>query len=248
MKVGHFVEGLSNEVRFLSAVRQVENRGAREASWLLVKGDPGYGKSKTLARYGLRTHSMIVRAKADWTPAWMLKDIAAALGLQQSHRVNVLFEAICAELMTRGCPHLIIDEIDHAAGSRRVLETLRDITDTTECILIAGGMKGSEGALKRYTQIYSRVADIVAFNAASTDDVRRMCDTLSDVKIADDLVEHIQRATLGRLRLVMNALARVEAAGRKNRNGISLADWGNRPVLAGEQGRPQLAVVGGDHG
>jgi hypothetical protein len=234
MKTGHFVEGLSNVQRFLDGQRTVEARGAREASWHLVKGEPGYGKSRTLLWWGARKTNVVVRAKADWTPAWALKDICACLGLQQSHRVNVMFEAVCNELMAKGCPPLVIDEIDHAARSVRVLETLRDITDVSECVLVAGGMKDAEGLMKRYPQIHSRIAKVTNFGPATAADVGLICEQLCELDLAGDLADEIRRVTAGRVRLVMNAIARVERFGKGARGELKLADVKGRPLLAAD--------------
>lgn len=241
MKTGHFVEGLSNVQRFLDGQRTVENRGAREASWHLVKGEPGFGKSRTLMWWGAKRSPVVVRAKADWTPAWALKDISACLGLTQTHRVNVMFDAVCAELMAKGCPPIVIDEIDHAARSVRVLETLRDITDTSESILVAGGMKDSEGLMKRYPQIHSRIAKVTNFSAATADDVSLICGQLCDLDLAPDLAEEIRRVTQGRVRLVMNAIARVERFGKGARGQLKLADIKGKPLISSADGIAEAA-------
>lgn len=231
MKTGVFVEGLSNVTRFLKGQRMVEERGAREAGWHLVKGEPGYGKTKTLFWWGVKKTPVIVRCKADYTPAWMLKDICAALGLQQSSRVNLMFDTIVSELMTKGCPALVIDEIDHAARNVRVLETLRDISDASECSVVAGGMKDAEALMKRFPQIYSRVAKVTTFGPATAADVATICDSLSDAKLSPDLVEEIRRITQGRLRLVMNAIARVESYARTHRGIFTIADLNKRALI-----------------
>lgn len=245
MRQGHFVEGLSNIARFLDGVKTVEQRGAAEASWLLVTGEPGFGKTKTLNWFAAQNPSVHVRAKADWTPNWMLSDFSAALGLKTPRRTEDLFNAVLAEILKlqnhRDGFHVIVDEIDHAARSIRVLETLRDLTDTAEVPLIAGGHKGVSGALKRYPQIYSRIARVVEFSPASFDDVAAMCTTLSDVKVSKDMVAEIQARTQGRLRECMNAIARVEAFGRKSRETVTVESYGKRPLLSDERDRSREA-------
>jgi len=244
MRLGHFVEGLSNVQRFLDGQKTVESRGAPEACWHLVKGEPGYGKSRTLTWWGHKRTNVVVRAKADWTPAWALKDIAACLGLKDSHRVNVMFDAICAEIMAKGCKPIVVDEIDHAARSVRVLETLRDISDSSECILVAGGMKDVEGPLKRYPQIYDRIAKVTTFGPTSAADVALICEQLCEVELAPDLAEKVLRDTRGKVRLIMNAIARVERFGRGTRGKITLADIKGRPLISSDdRSEPNLAAA-----
>lgn len=243
-----FVEGLSNETRFLSALTDVERRGAPEASWMLVEGDPGYGKSNLLMRHAIRNREAripMVRAKADWTPKWALTDIADALNVQRYRSTEALEGAIIADLMEKQAKKgfcIVVDEIDHAARNIRVLETLRDLTDMSECILIAGGMKGVSSRLKAHRQIHSRIDQFVEFMPATVKDVRLMCNALSEVAIADDLVAEIQRRTQGRLRLVMGAIARVEAFTKGQRkHEMTLAGYAGRALISDE--RTLLSVV-----
>jgi hypothetical protein len=240
MRQGQFVEGLSNEARFLTALADIAHRGAPEASWLLVEGDPGYGKSNLLMRHAIRNRASriaMVRAKADWTPKWALTDLADALQVQRARTTQALEDAIIADLMEKQSNPgfcLVVDEIDHAARNVRVLETLRDLTDTSECILIVGGMKGISSKLKAHRQIHSRIDRIVEFLPATVEDVRLMCEGLTDVKVGPDLAEEIQRRTQGRLRLVMGAIARVEAWAKRQRitSTISAAQWAGKPLLS----------------
>lgn len=242
MKTGHYVEGLSNTARLYATVRQAEERGAPEACWVLAEGKPGFGKSRDILKLAFHKSAAIVRAKAGWTPRWMLTDLADALGVARAHRAQDLFNAVLAELMQR--PRmLVIDEIDHAARNLFALETLRDLTDASECVLLAAGMEGARGMMKRYPQIYSRIAAIVTYGPATADDVQTMCAQLTDVQIGDDLAAKIQARTNGRLRDVMNAIARVEAFGRKQRGIITSEMYGERPLLNDDRA-PKLAVVG----
>lgn len=232
MKPAHFVDGLSNNMRFLDGIRHLEARGAREANIMLVKGSPGYGKSKALLRYSVQNGCILVRAKADWTPSWALRDLCAALDINTSGRKQVMFDAICLEMMAKGLPALIVDEIDHAARDIRVLETLRDISDSTECVFIMGGMKDAEALMKRHPQIHSRIAHVVTFGPATAEDVGLLCGELSDVTCSPEMIEHVHKVTGGNVRLIMNAIARVDATFRKNRGEtVTLEKWGNRQLL-----------------
>lgn len=248
MKQRHFVEGLSNGQQLMAAIAQAENRAAPEKNWILVEGDPGFGKSRATTRAAVQKDARFVRAKAGWTPHWALADLADVLSIPRRHRTEDLLRDIVIELMTR--PRMLfVDEIDHAARTERVLETLRDITDQTECILVAVGMKSAQGLVKRFPQIFGRITRIVTFGPASFDDVKLMCTELTDVKIADDLIEEMRRRTGGKLREVMDCIARVEAVGRKSRETVTLASWGNRPLLTEDRAlasvTPLRAVANG---
>jgi chromosomal replication initiation ATPase DnaA len=248
MKSGHFVENLSNHVRFLEALKNIDQRGAPEANWLLLEGEPGFGKTKLVTRHGLQLQCPMVRAKADWTPKWALTDIADACNIQRYRTTQDLSQAVMADLMEKQARRgfcLIVDEIDHAARNVRVLETLRDLTDGSECILIASGMKGVSKRLKAHAQIYSRIDQFVEFAPATVKDVRQMAAALvPDTKISDAMIEEIQKRTMGRIRLVMGALARIEAFARRLRAEVTPENYRGQPLLSDER-QLQLTVVGG---
>lgn len=236
MKNGIFVEKLSNVARFLEGVRTVNARGAREANWLLIEGEPGYGKTNTLSWYSERTtnhKSALIRCKSSYTVHWLYKDIADVLGVESKARsCEDLYSVVLPELMIRANQDnmiLIVDEIDHAAKKPDVLEALRDLTDVAECPLIAGGMLGVQPLFRRYKQISSRLADVVTFKPSTVEDVRAVCDALASVRIADDLATEVQKRTGGRLREVKTAIGRIEAYFKRShehsKDAVTLDDW-----------------------
>lgn len=245
MKRGIFVEGLSNQQRLAHAMRTVANRGAPEAGWLLAESDPGFGKSRTLLRLASlqRETTVFLRAKVNWTPNWMLTELAQELEVAAPRRTADIFRNIMAEIMRRDSLTIIVDEFQLTAHKLNVIEQLRDITDTAECMMIAGGNKGCFSTLSRYTQIRSRISELVAFGPATLEDIRKVVDQLCDVKLADDMLAHVHRETGGRLRDILNGLARVDAAMKAHRGPVTVEAWGNRPLLP--TNRPQLAVVNG---
>ncbi len=244
MRTGVFVEGLSNEQKFHAGLRAIMERGAPEACWMLCEGEPGFGKTRLLHRYAVQKDCAFVRAKADWTPNWMLRDLADVLGAPLAHATEALFRNVLAELMQRQCT-VMIDEFDHAARSIRVTETLRDLTDAAETPLIAGAMKGCFAKLKRYQQIRSRVGEVVSFTPATAGDVKALCKALIDVPLADDLIALIQTQTGGRLRDIMNAIARIEARMKNARGAVTAEMWGGKPLVSGPSATPHLVVANG---
>ena len=55
-------------------------RGAQEASWLLLCGEAGHGKTALARHYAAEEGGVYLRAKAHWTPASLLAELAAGLG------------------------------------------------------------------------------------------------------------------------------------------------------------------------
>ncbi|MFK5979739.1 MAG: ATP-binding protein [Rhizobiaceae bacterium] len=209
-----FVE-VENVDRFLAGREKVEHRGAPESSWHLVMGEPGFGKTRTLTWHHLQTDCVLLRAKAGWTPTWALRDLVSELGLLPARSRERLYEqatmALAVEQRT-----VIVDEIDHAMGDRRIIETFRDISDEVEVPIIIGGMKGVEKRLKRYPQIYSRINSVTEFQVCSVEDVQRCCDELCEVELADDIALLVLAHTGGRLREVINYIAELERIGKRS--------------------------------
>ncbi len=238
-----FVEGLSNYERLLAGRRLLKNRGAVESSWLLAEGEAGFGKTRALMRFAMEEGAIFVRAKAKWTVNWMMRDLADVLEIDDvpSLQTKVLYKAIVAAVLKRGKP-LIVDEADHAARHIEVLESLRDISDAAECEVIVGGMPGCLKRLMRFPQIRSRIAEVVPFGPVSVEDVKLLAKQLSDVSIASDLVAKIQHDTGGRLRDILNAIARIEQKNKNARGAITSDMWGDR-ALTSEHRAPVLKAV-----
>lgn len=222
-----FCKDTANFKNFMAATGRVDGRGAPEAGWLLVLGEPGLGKSRTLAYYAVQQNAVLLRAKAAWSVNWMLGELAAELGETPARGTKHLLKQATDYFTINGGRTLIVDEVDHAMHDLRVLESLRDISDLTEINVIIGGMRGVDHKLRRHPHIYSRIADVCRFEAASVADTRAMCDALCDAQVADDLVQEIHRQSGGFSREIVNAIAGVERLAKRNKLAlIGLSDMG----------------------
>jgi hypothetical protein len=227
---------VSNVDRFMAGRDKVARRGAPEASWHLVMGEPGYGKSRTLTWHKIQTRSVVLRAKSGWTLNWALRDLVTDLGLLPERSREKLYEqAVTACAIQQR--DIIIDEIEHALRHGEIIEAFRDLSDEVEVPIIIGGMKGVDKRLKRYPQIYSRIAAVTEFRKCTVDDVRLCCDELCEVKTADDLIPLIHSHTAGRLREVLNYIAEVERIGKRTGNAVTAADLNGR-ILTND-GKPR---------
>ena len=236
----------SNYEQFQAGIRTVEGRGALEASMMLVTGEPGYGKSETVDRWSAQVSAAFLRAKEQWTPAFFMGELAETLGVDARGRAKDIFARVVAKLGAEQIP-LVIDEVEHTLrNAAQVLETVRDISDIAENIVVLVGMEQVQAKIARYKQISSRIAQVVVFNPATPEDVLATCQQLADVVIAPDLAREIHRQANGRMREIMNAIALVEREARKNKKTqVALADFSGRPLVFDWQARRQrLAVVG----
>ena len=212
----------SNYVRFVEAVKAVEQRGAREASFLLVAGKPGLGKSETVDRFAMDTDAIYLRAKETWTKRGLLDEMADTLRLPNSGRNQEVQARIIGQVAARGTP-IVIDEADFTVRSTAsILECVRDISDLTEVLVVLVGMetKGGhielESRIARYPQISSRVAQVVRFQPLTVQDVKLTALQLAEVKVGDDAVALLHQQSEGSMRLVMNGLATIERLAKAN--------------------------------
>lgn len=237
----------SNYERFRTAITAVEQRGAPEASLLLVVGDPGFSKSIIVNRWAVESKAVYLRAKVGWTPNRFLIELAEDLRVDVSGRAKEIFARIVAVVGKRQMP-IVIDEVQHTLiNGARVLEAVRDISDLTETIIVL--VAGEERVLPRiarYPQISSRIGKVVEFERASIEDVQRCCKELSEITIAADLAAEIHRQSGGRMRDVINAIAIIErAAKRSGSSHVKAADFAGKALVHDWQvRRPRAAGVG----
>jgi len=223
-----FCREVNNAKAFLDGIQALKERGAVEASWMLATAVPGLGKSGTMEWYAIQNDYPYVRCMAGWSVHWMVQDIVRALQLEPKSRTQANIDLIVAELVNRSLAGkeqiILVDEINHAAKTIKVLETLRDITDLTQVMLVAGGHKGTENTLKAHKQIYSRISSFVEFTHATREDVKILFGTMCDLDITDCAADEILRQTGGLYREIMNTITRVEQLGKRNKVKLVSAD------------------------
>ena len=200
----------TNYVRFMEAVKAVEQRGAREASILLVTGPAGLGKSETVDRFAMDTNAIYLRAKETWTKRGLLTEMADTLKLSNSGRNQEVQARIIGHVAQRQTP-IVIDEAEFTVRTTAsILECVRDISDLTEVLVVLVGMETIESRIARYPQISSRVAQVVHSQPLTQQDVLLTARQLAEVKIADAVIAELHRQSEGRMRLVMNGVAAIE--------------------------------------
>ncbi len=231
----------SNVQRFLNGISAVEERGAREASMVLVTGDPGYGKTATMWWWAVQNGAVYLRAKANSTPCALLSELVQELKGRPVRNSDELLKQVVITLRREPRP-VIIDEVEHTFRDLKVLETIRDIVDLVAVPMILVGTDQVQNRVARFAQFSSRIASVVQFKPATVKDVRICCDFKCEVPVADDLVEEIHRQSAGRLREVINAIAVVERHGRARtgaaaKQPVSLSDMAGKALTHDWQAR-----------
>lgn len=213
-----------NVKNFLEALTALSQRGAREACLMVVDGHPGLGKTHALNWWACRENCLYVRAKKEWTPNWMMKDLIQSLREIPSHSFEKMFQQALILLGHRASEAerdgkvftVVVDEADYISRSPRILETLRDLSDFLEIPFVLVGMGVIRHNLVRFPQIASRVGQYVEFYPLDFDDTKQLVETLCDVKAEEKLIAFIHRVTNGYVREIKEAIAAIDRFAQRN--------------------------------
>lgn len=207
-----------------AGLAMLDLRGSREASWMLVTGRPGEGKTTTLYNWGARQGAVFVTMRPGMTPTRLINEVATKLGIRQGGDVDL--DTAVQRLVTEKETAIVLDEAGHALADREAcLERLRWITDKSLTPLVLVAMAQDIARFDRRQQISSRIYNHVEFKPTTLDDLVAVVLSLAEVEIDADLIARIHRETAGRMRLVLNAISRIEAVGKSlGKDRVTAAD------------------------
>ncbi|WP_444460358.1 AAA family ATPase [Rhodobacter capsulatus] len=248
-----FVE-TENVREFYATLHDLENRGAKETCMMIVDGKPGLGKTALMARFQAQTDAVYIRAEVNWDGPMFICNMLRELGEEQLPRsrdgrymrmIEILAEKRHAALMGRRPFGLIVDECDLVASNRKVMETIRGISDALQTPTILVGMGTLRDMIKRYPQIESRAPRRVRFNPATLADVKSLIEARCEVPVAADLIEFVHRASGGFNREVMDAIGYIERFGRRMSDvgeGVSVSDMAGQVIMHNRNTGAAVAV------
>jgi len=179
-----------NIERLQEAYESLEGRDQGTPGMGLIYGYTGLGKSTAVAWLLNQVRGLQVRALACWTPSGMLGALMRELGAAPLNRSAAMVDHIVAELRRSGRP-VFVDESDYLLRDTRMLETLRDIHDSSGAPVVLIGMEGIERKLVHRPQLAGRISQWVEFAPTDLADARVLADTVCEVGIADDLLEQL---------------------------------------------------------
>ncbi len=232
----------SNVTTFNTALAALKRRGASEACMVVVDGEPGLGKTTTLARFAAQEQAVYLRAKKEFRPTWFLNELLKELRQDQPHSFEKKFDLALRTLVQRQANAiklgktfaLILDEADHVSGNARIMETVRDLSDMIEMPVILVGMGKIRNNLTRFPQIASRISQYVKFERATLDDVSKFFEARCEIPVAPDLIGFVHQVTNGMNREIIEAMAFVERYGKRNlgdREFLRLADMAGQHIV-----------------
>jgi len=221
-----------NVRRFLGAVRELSQRGPGLEGMGLLGGEPGEGKTTTLAYVSNLVNGVYVRANACWTVTAMLAEISHELGLPRQRLKHPMINAIIGAMLIEPRP-IFVDEADYLLRSTDMLDTLRDIYDMVPgaCVILVG-MEELAAKVRANGRFARRITQWVEFSGLDVTDAVTLAATVCEAQVGRDLVEHLHRETRGNVGRMVVGLSRIESLGKANGlEVVDLAAWGDRELF-----------------
>lgn len=228
----HDMAMTKNVRRFMAAVNDLRDRPLGVEGMGLLYGEPGEGKSTVIAYTANAVDGKYVRANACWTVTSMLQEISHELGLDKLSRRAPMIQQITKSLMEHPRP-IFIDEADYLFRQVDMLDALRDIYDLSigsPVILI--GMEEIARKIQTNGRFARRITQWIEFKGVDLGDARTLADTVSEVRVADDLLHHLHKAARANVGRMVVGLSKIEKLGRTNGlKEVGLQDWDDRPLF-----------------
>lgn len=228
----HEMAMTKNVRRFLGAVRELSQRGPGLEGMGLLGGEPGEGKTTTLAYVSNLVNGVYVRANACWTVTAMLAEISHELGLPRQRLKHPMINAIIGAMLIEPRP-IFVDEADYLLRSTDMLDTLRDIYDMVPgaCVILVG-MEELAAKVRANGRFARRITQWVEFSGLDVTDAVTLAATVCEAQVGRDLVEHLHRETRGNVGRMVVGLSRIESLGKANGlEVVDLAAWGDRELF-----------------
>ncbi len=184
----------------------------------LIYGPPGLGKSRFARQTAIQNDYIYFRLEATMTAKAfaikLLERIHQHFGMQ-SLKVrgtgSEIFSRVTDILENYNDIVIVIDEIDYAFRSQKILGSIRDIVDETLTTIVLVGMTDAKSKLLALDSHYfDRCNFFCEFKPMTKDDIKLLCDEICDVKLTDPLVQHLSKKTKGNIRKLVKSLYSIE--------------------------------------
>jgi DNA transposition AAA+ family ATPase len=182
----------SNVKLLFDAMDRLKDRDEGITGMALVYGEPGLGKTRAALKWAMENKGVFLRTKKLMTGRWLLEELVAELGDTPRHHSSDLFRQVIDQLI-RHPRVIIVDEVDYLTKDGRVIETLRDIYDTTNTPIVFIGMAEADKRLARFKHIYDRFSEVIKFGEFKKSDIKSLADQMCDVQISDDGIDYIYK-------------------------------------------------------
>ena len=210
---------INNVQRACELIEYLKNRPKTEMVGLgLLFGEPGLGKSRFARLSAIQNDYIYFRLEASMT----LKNFAIKLlemihfhfgipKIKISGNSNIIINKALDVLRNYENTVIVIDEVDYAYKSPKILGTIRDIVDETLSIVILVGMADAkEKLLTLDTHYFDRCNFFCEFKPLNSEDIHLICKEVCEVKIDPRLVKALSEKTKGNIRKLIKILYSIE--------------------------------------
>lgn len=227
----HAMAKTKNVQRFIASVDSLMNAPAGTERCGLLWGDPGEGKTTTVAYVANLYDAIFVRAVGCWTVTSMLGELCKELGGHRMCRRSDMIEYICKQLADKPRP-IFIDEADYLFNQDVMLDAVRDIYDLSQCPVILIGMEDIARKIQQKSRFARRITQWIEFTGIDLSDARVVVTQCADVQIDDDLLQHLHKEASGNIGRIIIGLARIETMAKSSRlECINLNQWDGRALF-----------------
>ena len=201
---------VKNVRRFIEAMQDLWNRAVGIEGMGLVIGERGMGKTRTSIWYVANVLDTIYcRAKANWSPGWMYREILFELGMAGDRILEHLHNQAVSALKER--PRMIfVDEIKHLLTSSRLIESLKDLHDASGCPIVFLAETGEERALARFVSLFDRFNQIVQLTQLDAEDIEMIITSLMEIEMDEEARKAFIDLTEKRFRPTIIGLFKLE--------------------------------------
>jgi DNA transposition AAA+ family ATPase len=192
-----------------TALRNQDEKMPRLGAW---HGEAGRGKTETSIWYAGSQGARMVTPAVNCSQLDLLNALYAELKGQKEAkfgRTRAAYDA-CLRLMFNNTEPVIIDEADRISGRTVLVETIRDLSDRSDCPVIFVGTDQMMVQLLQREQVASRLAQVVAFQPLSVDEVIMAAAELSGFELGQEAAEVLHKACRGFFRDLKVALHHLE--------------------------------------
>lgn len=231
---------LQNVMLCTRLLEQAMNRPAHLPGMVTFFGPSGWGKSFAAAYAANKYRAYYVECKSIWTKKSLLGAILKEMGIEPAKTSADMVEQISQQLALSGLP-LIIDEMDHIV-EKKAVEVIRDIYEGSNAAILLIGEENIDTKLLKWERFHNRMLAWQGAQPADLEDTRQLARLYCpDITIADDLLEMIQRESMGVARRICVNLNQVQqAAYSEGTDEIDAKLWGNRPLYTGNAPRRKV--------
>ena len=203
----------NNVKRFITMMNNLQNRPEGVPAMGLVYGEPGLGKTQTINWWAFKNDAILVRCTQLMTAKWLLNEILDYM-TEIPYYTSDCFNAVVRNLILNP-KVLIVDEIDYLTIDSKAIEILRDIHDKTNVPVILVGMTSANSRLKKFSQLYDRISEIVKFEKFSKADIKTIVNELSEIEMTDCAIKYIY-SNLNRFRQIVKTINKAEILAKAN--------------------------------